>query len=67
MNGNEIARLVGFSDCYSLDYCNVWKPIEGGHLIACKLIDMMESYINRLCIKELAVPYTEHVYEWPEH
>ena len=71
MTGNELAKLIGFSDCYELKSVTVWKPIDHGYgyedMIKCRVCPAMEPPYNRLYVEVLAGWTEEHWYEWDEH
>ena len=66
--GKELAHLIGFSDCYPLDYVHVWKLNKHRmEMIPCHVCTAMEPPLNRLYVEVLAGWTEEYWYEWPEH
>lgn len=68
MNGHALATLVGFSDCYSLDYCHVWKfNKDRMEMIPCRICPAMEHPLNRLYVEVLAGWTENYYYTWDVH
>ena len=68
MNGAELASLIGFSDCYHLEYAKVWKfNKERMEMIPCHINVAMEPPLNRLYVEVLAGWTEEYWFEWAEH
>ena len=68
MHGDELASLIGFQDCYDLEYCHVWKfNKQRMEMIPCRICPAMEPPFNRLFVEVLAGWTEEYWYEWQEH
>ena len=68
MDGDELASLIGFSDCYDLKYCHVWKLNKARmEMIPCHICPAVEAPFNRLYVEVLAGWTEEYWYEWADH
>ena len=66
MNGNELARLYGFSDCTDVGDIKVWELANDGNLIPCKIGTKIEPSLNWLWVENTLTGKVD-MYTWPEH
>ena len=66
MNGNELAKAYGFSDCTDASDFKVWELMEDGNLVPCKIGTRIDSNINWLWVENTLTTKVD-MYTWPEH
>ena len=66
MNGTELAKMYGFSDCSGVEIKRVFEVNKDGDLEECKLRDNRQFPYNCLCIQNME-NYKVDMYTWPEH
>lgn len=62
MEGNELAKLYGFSDCTDVEVLRIWEVARDGDLLLCRFWDDR----NVLFVYRLG-NYEPYEYEWDEH
>ena len=65
MNGNELAKLYGFSDCTGVDILEVHE-IVNGRKIRCEIWGSCYAPYNVIYVHRFG-NYEPYEYEWPEH
>lgn len=62
MEGNELARLYGFSDCTDVEVLKIWEVARDGDLVPCWFWgDRNVLFVHRFG------NYEPYEYEWDEH
>lgn len=66
MNGYDLAKLYGFTDCREVDIKHVWKFMPDGDLAEVNIHGSYEAPYNWLIIENRCGNEVAR-YEWPEH
>lgn len=65
ISGNELATMVGFSDCFDVEIIEVWEMSSYGNLMPVSLHYPCHAPLNRLLVEDVCGIVKE--YYWEEH
>ena len=65
INGNDLAAMVGFSDCFEVEVIEVWEMSFKGNLMPVSLSYPCHAPLNRLLVEDVCGNVKE--YYWDEH